>query len=112
MQQVLDLLTSTVKRRQMRDALVVHLHVPKTSGISIRRMLHDVYGDRLLAAHPVGWPQVLPDDAMEQIRQKPQFFRAYSGHHAFGVHEIPGGQRATSLLSENPSLAWNLSTIM
>jgi hypothetical protein len=65
--------------------------VPKAGGMSMTRMLRDVYGDQLLVAHPKGgWPQVLSDDILQDIRLKSQFYRAFSGHHAFGIHEIFG----------------------
>ena len=45
----------------------------------------------LLVAQPKeGWPQVLPDDILQDIRLKSQFYRAFSGHHAFGIHELFG----------------------
>jgi len=72
------------------DALVVYVHVPKAGGRSMMRMLRDVYRDRLLVAHPKGWPQVLPDEVLREIGERPQFYQAFSGHHAFGVHEVFG----------------------
>ena len=77
-------------RRSVSDSLVVYVHVPKAGGRSMMRMLRDVYGDKLLVAHPKGWPQVLSDDVLRDIRARPQFYQAFSGHHAFGIHEIFG----------------------
>jgi hypothetical protein len=52
-------------------------------------MLRDVYGDQLLVAHPrSGWPQVLSDDTLRDIKANRHFYRAFSGHHAFGIHEV------------------------
>jgi hypothetical protein len=84
----LDLPVAPCDRHPGSDALVVYVHVPKAGGRSMMRMLRDVYGDRLLVAHPKGWPQVLPDDVLRDIGERPQFYRAFSGHHAFGVHEV------------------------
>jgi hypothetical protein len=76
-------------RRALSDALIVYVHVPKAGGMSMTRMLRDVYGDQLLVAHPNGgWPQVFSDDALRDIRERSHFYRAFSGHHAHGIHEI------------------------
>jgi hypothetical protein len=71
-------------------ALVVYVHVPKAGGMAVTRMLRDIYGGQLLVAQPRGWPQVLSDDTLRDIRANLHFYRAYSGHHAFGIHEVFG----------------------
>jgi hypothetical protein len=71
--------------------LVVYVHVPKAGGMSVTRMLRDIYGDQLLVAHPRGgWPQVLSDETLHDIKTNSNSYRAYSGHHAFGIHQVFG----------------------
>ena len=43
----LDWLVSTRNRRPASNAIVVYIHVPKAGGMSMTRMLRDVYGDQL-----------------------------------------------------------------
>jgi hypothetical protein len=69
--------------------LIAFVHVPKAAGMTVTRILQNVYGERLLIAHPLrGWPQQWPVETTNLIFEKRDFFQAFAGHYAFGIHEL------------------------
>lgn len=93
-----------VTRAPAPDTRVIHLHVSKTAGTSLREVLCRQYGKgavhKVGGIDPSGDPRVLPADDLRAIEQKG--IRAFSGHMAFGLHEyIPGPSTYVTLL-RNP----------
>jgi hypothetical protein len=71
--------------------LVVHVHIPKAGGTTLAEVLRLIYGDKLLVAHPLrGWPQQWPDEFLADLAGKRDYYGAFSGHSAYGIHEVFG----------------------
>lgn len=72
-----------------KSPLIVYVHIPKSGGMTVTRVLRNVYQDRLLVAHPLrGWPQQWSEETENLILEKRDFFQAFAGHYAFGIHKI------------------------
>ncbi len=57
--------------------------------MALAEVLRTVYGNKLLVAHPkLGWPQVWPDEFLADVAEKRTFYQAFSGHSAYGIHEV------------------------
>jgi hypothetical protein len=77
------------RQRQEQDPLIVHVHMPKAGGTTLDHLLQAIYGDRLLIAHPLrGWPQEWPPEFKAMVAEKRDYYRAFSGHSAYGIHEL------------------------
>lgn len=73
------------------EPLKVHVHMPKAGGMTLVDILRSIYGDRLLFANPRrGWPQEWPAEFFADAAAKRHYYRTFSGHFAFGIHEIFG----------------------
>jgi sulfotransferase famil protein len=88
-------------RTRSRDPRVIHLHVSKTAGTSLREILCLQYGTgavhRMGDIDTTGDGRALGPDVMRAIERKS--IRAFSGHMAFGLHEyIPGPSTYVTLL--------------
>lgn len=82
----------------MKPPFVALVHMPKAGGTTLTDILRSVYGPRLLTAHPLrGWPQQWPPEFLTHIAQHRQDYDAFSGHAAYGIHELFG--RETVYLS-------------
>lgn len=84
-------LSSTVSSssQQIPDLRIVHLHIPKTAGTSIRLALSNVLSPRLCAPH-------IADDA-DAEKYFGTGFRLYSGHFGFTAAEALNGEVVTIL---------------
>ena len=78
--------------------LVALVHMPKAGGTTLTDVMRSVYGERLLIAHPLrGWPQQWPAEFLAEVSAHKDFYQAFSGHAAYGIHEVFG--RETVYLS-------------
>src|SRR6266436_5411969 len=71
--------------------LTVLIHMPKAGGTTLTHILRSIYGRRLLLGGlrmPNAWRQEWPEDFKARIRVKPGYWRAFSGHTAYGIHEL------------------------
>jgi hypothetical protein len=84
-------MNSQVDEQERLKPLIVHVHMPKAAGTTLADILRSIYGDRLLVAHPLrGWPQQWPDEFLADVARKRNYYNAFSGHSAYGVHEVFG----------------------
>jgi hypothetical protein len=69
------------------EGVLIFVHVPKTAGSTLRRILRRQYGDRVFTVHGT-----TPAQSMEQFRLLAQDrrdrVRVFQGHMAFGLHEV------------------------
>jgi hypothetical protein len=71
------------------NPLLVHVHTPKAGGSTIAGILESIYRERLLVAHPLGdWPQQWPEEFIAHVEEKRNYYGAFSGHSAFGIHKL------------------------
>lgn len=78
-------------RKPAGSELIVFVHIPKAGGTSMTRVLESIYGDKLLVAHPLqGWPQEWPKETTDLIARNRHYYAAFSGHSAFGIHQLFG----------------------
>lgn len=69
--------------------LVVLVHMPKAGGTTLSEIMHAVYGYRLLVANPPdGWRQAWTTELRTEIWAKRRYWRAFSGHTAYGIHTL------------------------
>jgi hypothetical protein len=77
--------------KSQTDPLIVFVHVPKAGGMSLTRLLTETFGERLLHANPEkGWPPVFSDAVLADISNKRFFYKAYTGHYVYGIHQLFG----------------------
>lgn len=69
--------------------LIVFVHIPKAGGMTVNRIMKDVYGDRLFHTNVlVGPEERWPAETIGQITRNRGSYDAFAGHCAFGIHEL------------------------
>jgi len=71
--------------------LVVLVHMPKAGGTTLTNVLHSIYGPRLMMATPrYGWRQAWTPEFRAEVRARRDYWHAFAGHTAFGIHALFG----------------------